>query len=173
MEDKFKSFVSSNRDDFEMYDLDVDLSWDQINIGLETRNIERKSKRKLWLSIAASVTLLISFSALLVWNSSKTAQPEEAIFAAVPELAEAQMYYTSQINYKLEIAQSKIDNKEVFTSLDELDAAFKDLKADLKDNADNEEVIIAMIENYQLKLKILDRILEEVKDKSGDNSSRL
>ena len=94
---------------------------------------------------------------------------DQNIFSENSELAEASEYYTSEINYRLAAARELVDDQSVFEDLDELDRAFAELKNDLKDNADNEEVVIAMMENYQLKLKILDRILKELrKDQKGE-----
>ncbi len=163
MEDKFKAFVAGNRDEFENYDLDLDQSWSQIADGIQNQQEKQSGKKVIWFKIAASVAILIMFSAgMLYWGLG--AKKEETLFAANPELAEAQAYYTSQIAYKMSLAQSKPGGEELFRDIEELDKAFADLKNDLKDNADNEEVIIAMIENYQLKLKILDRLLKELQE---------
>ena len=43
-----------------------------------------------------------------------------------------------------------------------LDSAYVELKNDLKDNVDNEEVINAMIQNYRIKLQILEQILDNI-----------
>ena len=90
---------------------------------------------------------------------------DDDIFAVNSELAEASAYYTSEISYRLAAARELVDDQSIFENLNELDRAFVELKNDLKDNADNEEVVIAMMENYQLKLKILDRILKELRKK--------
>ena len=55
-----------------------------------------------------------------------------------------------------------------------MDSDYSSLKKDLKDNADNQEVIDAMIDYYRLKLKMLEQILEELKnndDKTENNKS--
>jgi hypothetical protein len=51
----------------------------------------------------------------------------------------------------------------------ELDKVFEELKRDLKDNSDNEEVIEAMIQNYRIKLEVLDEILTQLKKSRGSN----
>ena len=43
-----------------------------------------------------------------------------------------------------------------------MDQVFAELKTDLEENVDNEEVITAMMENYRLKLQILEEILVEL-----------
>jgi hypothetical protein len=44
-----------------------------------------------------------------------------------------------------------------------MDKVFEELKEDLRDNAANEEVIEAMIQNYRLKLDILEEMLYRLK----------
>lgn len=164
MEDKFKSFVTGNRDEFETYDLDLDLSWDEIADGIKQKAESEPKKGFAWMKIAAAVALLMIFSIVLIMFNRGGSSEENLIFASNPELAEAQAFYTSQIDHKMSIAKSKTGGEKMIEDIQELDKAFAELKNDLQDNADNEEVIIAMIENYQLKLKILDRVLEELQE---------
>ncbi len=49
-----------------------------------------------------------------------------------------------------------------------LDEDYQSLKNDIRDDADSEEVINAMIEYYRLKLAMLEKILDEVQ-KNNDN----
>ena len=53
----------------------------------------------------------------------------------------------------------------IMEDMELLDNAYSELKSDLADGVDNEEVINAMISNYQIKLDILERILIEIKEK--------
>ena len=47
---------------------------------------------------------------------------------------------------------------------------FNELKIDLKDDAANEEVIEAMIQNYRIKLQILEEILTQLKNADEQNT---
>lgn len=88
--------------------------------------------------------------------------------ALVKELIEAEAYYTARISerkdevFRLTAAYPDI-RLEIDTELIELDNVFTELKEDLNDNADNEEVIEAMIQNYRLKLDILEEMLHRIK----------
>ena len=90
------------------------------------------------------------------------------------EFAEAEQYYTSEINSKraeffLLTAESPELQKDITNDLTDLDAIFLELKADLKDNAANEEVIESMIQNYMLKLEILEDMLEQIKPRNEND----
>ena len=68
---------------------------------------------------------------------------------------------------KEEVFRLTASNPEVRHEIDDemidLDRAYNELKEDLKDNADNEEVIEAMIQNYRIKLDILEEMLRRLK----------
>lgn len=92
----------------------------------------------------------------------------------VQELIEADYYYASQISEKKEEFYCLTANNtglrdDVNMEFVELDKVFKDLKEDLKDNADNEEVVFAMIQNYRIKLEILEEILMQLRSVEENN----
>lgn len=168
MEDRLKHWVSAQREEFEVYDLDLDAGWDNISGKIDKKTARRSIKKKMWYSIAAAILILIVAGGILSPSLVNNGNSVDSFFSGNTELAEARDYYTSEINYRLAAARELVDDQSVFEDIDELDRAFAELKSDLKDNADNEEVVIAMMENYQLKLKILDRILKELR-KDMDN----
>ena len=90
------------------------------------------------------------------------------------ELIEAEVYYSSQIDFRKEelfrlAGNDPVLRDEINFELVELDEVYQDLKDDLKDNADNEEVIEAMIQNYRLKLGILEDILYQLESQDEKN----
>lgn len=83
------------------------------------------------------------------------------------ELNELSVYYTSKINKeKNDIFILASNNPEVQTEINnefgKLDKAYKELKNDLKENINNQQVIEAMIENYKLKMEMLEFIKRQV-----------
>lgn len=105
-------------------------------------------------------------------TGSSSAEQQDALSSAMlPEkLREADVYYSGIIEqkkqevFRLASANPEV-KKDLTVELAELDKSFRELKADLKDNTDNQEVIEAMITNYQLKLRILEDILQVLKSK--------
>ncbi len=91
------------------------------------------------------------------------------------QLQEASFYYTSQIEdtktmvFKLTGNNADL-RQEINSELMDLDKVFQQLKSDLNDNVDNEEVIVAMIQNYRLKLEILKDILKQLKATDEKNN---
>jgi predicted phage-related endonuclease len=85
-----------------------------------------------------------------------------------PELAEVENYYRSIIYQKEnELYHLTGNSNDIKTDLSaefkELDKAMRELKEDLKENVDNEQVIEAMIQNYRVKVEILENILNQVR----------
>lgn len=85
----------------------------------------------------------------------------------VNELAEASNYYTNEIENKKEeilicVAYDPEIKSEINEEFSPLDAAFNELKKDLNDNADNSQVMEAMIQNYRTKLDLLNDIKNQL-----------
>jgi hypothetical protein len=169
MKDNLEKFISENRDAFDLYDPNPDL-WKKIE-----KNMNRKTiafKKILWR--AAAVAMIFGASLIFhryidMLNTAKTAKVE------IPELQEAEIYYSSLLNSKLSEIKPMLEehpglDKEIMSDLSELDSVYSDLKEDLKDNVANQEVIQAMIQNYRLRLSILEDILNELNKDNNDES---
>ncbi len=180
--DKLEKFISENRDEFDFLEPGEEV-WNRI------QRPEQKVRRLSWQSVAwrvaAGIVIFISAyffhdfidrrqsNNIALTEQKPVAQPNEN----VQVLVEADAYYTSQINTaKLEIEQRSSNDptllKEINVDLVELDKVFAELKNDLKDNSDNEEVIEAMIQNYRLKLQILEDVLNQLKKSQNDKGSQ-
>jgi len=109
----------------------------------------------------------------ITWLSLQINTTSDPI-AKVPEWQETEKFYTSQIQEKMQVLETKrgkLDHS-VFDDLNMLDEAFIELKKDLQDNADNQEVIEAMIQSYKIKLQILEDILQEIEtDETEDTDN--
>jgi hypothetical protein len=89
-----------------------------------------------------------------------------------PEFAEMQSYYAMQIQQRRrEIVRFASDRPEIEQQINvellEIDSVFSDLKNDLNDNMDNQDVIEAMILNYRVRLELLDVILQQLKEQGA------
>lgn len=169
--DKLEKYILDHREQFD--DLEPDPAiWDKI----DTRKapvVKINWKGIAW-KVAAAVIIFIGSYFFHDYMTSR--YQGEANFLGkkvrdtspiVKELFEAEAYYTSQINIKKEeVFRLTASNPEVRQEVDnemvDLDRVFKELKDDLKDDADNQEVIEAMIQNYRLKLDILEEMLNQL-----------
>ena len=167
MEDQLKKFVQENRESLEQYRLDHDEVWAAIESGL---NKKETGRWRNLMKVAASLLLLAC--AATAWYLTGNTSPAQASMGVAlrdvsPEMAETELYYSTQIHEKLSIihTSNKALAQEASAGLATLDSAYQDLMQDLRDDAHNEQVINAMIENYRFKLSLLEQMLEEIKSK--------
>lgn len=156
MQDNLKEHINSNQEDFEIYPFDTENGWEQISKKVATK----KKKNLGWaLGIAASLLLVMGFGFYSYQNQTDSFDNE---------VAEIENYYGNTINQKISLVKNQLTDQRILKDLEAMDEAFAELKADLKDNVDNQEVIAAMMDNYRMKLEILEEILNELdKENSG------
>jgi hypothetical protein len=170
--DKLEKYILDHRDQFDDQEPDPAI-WDRV----ETRKaplIRINWKDVAWKAAAVAAIFVASYF-FHDYMASRNQSPEklfgkklEDASPMVRELIEAEAYYSSMISQKQdEIFQLTASNPEIRHEIDmemvDLDRVYSELKEDLKDNAHNEEVIEAMIQNYRLKLDILEEMLSQLK----------
>jgi hypothetical protein len=171
MDDKFKKFITDHHEEFDFREPDPGV-WRKIEANIR---VKREISWRVIFTRAAAVVLIFAASyALNEWihnmkkegisveRSSKSKKDN-----AIPGLKEAEAYYTNLVNQKLDELKPIMVNcpsleKELNLDMSELDSVYIDLKADLKDNMANQEVVEAIIENYRLKIRILEDLLSEM-----------
>jgi len=158
MKDEFKEYIAQHRQSYEIHHEDYDDLWKKIEGGL---NKSKRKPRHLWKYAAALALLVLS---TLLYKQQKNSN-------AIPaELAEAEIYYTPLIAKKMTVIKayhSEVD-QVIIDDIEQLNQISNELKLDLKDQADNEEVVNAIIQNYRIKLQILDQILNEIEEKKDE-----
>lgn len=166
--DNLEEFIKENREHFDRYE-PGDEVWDRISARRERHKIGGLN----WSSILwkAAAVIVILATSLISWDyfshrhgSQDQLQADNKQEIVIPELREAEVYYTGQINDKLNevnrVATGFPDIRlDVARDMKELDSVYVELKKDLKDGAASEEVVAAMIQNYRTKLRVLEDIL--------------
>ncbi len=185
MNDRLEKFITENRNDFDSLESPAGM-WEKINESVQQKKKTAvksyKWKQVLWRAAAVLVIFCISFliSEMIHRNDTIIVETEQAHeYEQPPELIEAEAYYTSRVNKRLlEIDKYLTGNPElklqVNYDINELDSIYQELKNDLQENYNNQEVIEAMIQNYRLKLQILNEVLEllkKIEDPSHNKSN--
>lgn len=130
---------------------------------------------------AAVITLLVVLSGLWIYDNTFTTPAIKkgiALREISPEYNEVEMYYTRLVNQKYnEINEySFIDGKQkkmLMHELNEMDFIYENLKKDLILNPNDDRVINAMIQHYQLKVEVMNQILgqlQQVKNMEQEKS---
>ena len=177
--DKLEQFVLDNREDFD--DLDPSpASWEQLKSNIKP--VRKINWTNRLVRIAAAVVIFVSSYIFIDYTvkdgsdaSMQAEGPAVEMYENIPVLVEARAYYSSQINsmenevYSLAGNDSPV-REDIRMEFEELDKVFNELKSDLEDNAANEEVVGAMIQNYRIKLQILEEILFQLKNADEQNT---
>lgn len=167
MKDRLEEFIIENREAFDIYEPDPRI-WNRVRDNLPQ---QPKGARRLPFSpmmrIAAIGLILVS---VLAGGAAGFAyrQKQLALQAMTnPELQEAERYYTNLYTEKYSAASAVLTSYpglvEAFNGeMSLLDSICTSLKADLKDDAANAEVVQALIENYRMRITLLEHLLYEL-----------
>ncbi|SFF31246.1 hypothetical protein [Thermoflexibacter ruber] len=184
--DKLKNFIDENRQEFEEFKAPEEL-WAGISQRLKEEKHfpilteEKQSKknkqvnktvkmysfsRSMLMRVAASVLILLV--AGITWVSYKIDALEDD-----PPLSKTEAYYEQIFHAKLtELKQYENDDlfdRDLLIDIQELEEIYNDLKNDLKEDANNEQVVEAMIRNYRVRIELLEKMLNEIKLKKNPN----
>lgn len=172
--DRLEDFIRKNRNDLDLRNPSDDL-WERIS-GNPGRSAKRR--RLIFLTSAAMVAVILGTSVLfysgyqrksLISNNS-----EALIMKANPELKEAEIYYNTMYNSLLDEASPLLTGNpevktELISDLSRVDSICIAIKKDLKDNVSNQEVIEALLNNYRTKIRILEDMLQVLKENEENN----
>ena len=123
-----------------------------------------------WLSIAASIALLISLTiGFLPDEPIEIPKPKEnklSLGTISPELNTIETYYVNSINLELSELDMTDDNKELLdgylNKVGELAKEYKLLTEELNTKGVNDETIDALISNLKLRLQLLKRLKKKL-----------
>lgn len=135
-----------------------------------------KKRFRIW-NIAASIVVLIglSFGAYQFLKSpQEITQTDEQVVTlkslgdVSPDLKKVEDYYVANINLELANVKLTSENKELFDSyivrLEELNKEYNRLSVELTENGPNELTVSALIDNLKLRLHLLYRLKEQLKE---------
>lgn len=129
----------------------------------------RKAVFPIWkyTAIAASGLLLIAMGYILGMRTQQAPMDE-----SYSELKEAEQYYQSRINQKMEQIKTLPVHDEVISDLQVLDEVYEQLRKEMAQdpNTKPERLLSAMVRHQQQKLDIMEKILERV-DKYQNNEN--
>jgi len=145
-----------------------------------------KKKHYTWLSIAASVVLLISLAIKfcpthnitpnLTGTEIESAQKEISLGSISPEFNTIETYYTNSINLTISELEITENNKEVLegylNKIAELTQEYKSLTKELNTKGVNDATIDALMSNLQLRLQLLQRLKKQLKQLNNLNTKQ-
>lgn len=149
---------------------------------------KKKTNSFKWLSIAASVVLLISLAIqfyptkpieddpLLKNNNMNAAEKQITLGNISPEFETIEKYYKNSINLAISQLELTDDNKEIvdgyLLKIAELTKEYKSLTLELNNKGVNDATIDALIRNLQLRLQLLQRLKKQLNELKNLNTTQ-
>ncbi len=172
--DKLEEQIRKNREDLDRYD-PSSVIWKRIRKELR----QKKSLVRHWGSIAAMVIVVLGTAVLFFITGTRWSEKNREmrsgneLYQDNPQLKETEIYYNNLINSLYHEATPMLTGnpeiaKELKTDISQLDSIRSDIKKDLKDNIANQEVVEALIQNYRIKIRLLEDMLIILKKDKND-----
>ncbi|MDA3893347.1 MAG: hypothetical protein PF517_16920 [Salinivirgaceae bacterium] len=173
MNKQLENFVQKNKEAFDIYEPSPKV-WNAIH----KNTVKPKIRPLTFVKYAAAILIFAVGFALGTnyskWGSGeKLAKNSQQKFEEQAQLIESEYYYLTKINEKMVelepfFAGDPQLEKDIQIDFKELDAFYKQLKSDLDDDINNKNVIEAMIQSYQMKLEILETLLQQLKPNDNE-----
>jgi hypothetical protein len=142
------------------------------------RRIRKKIKtgrNSGWISIAAMVAVILGTAVVFLRPGYKSSQgtigesSDQTMVKGSSLLKETEIYYNNLANsLYIEATPMLTRNpeieKELVIDISQIDSICSEIKKDLKDNVANQDVVEALIQNYRIKIKLLEDMLTILKE---------
>lgn len=166
-QDSLEKFIQDNRESFD--DAYPSLkSWAVIEQSLTEQKVKQLTSRRL-LKIAAAVLLIFTAGGLIGSYLTQAQQQSPSVLASIlpdvsPELVALEQHYLEQIEEKSAQLASFPQDQEVVGDLQFIDEAMEELRLELEvaPRGAEEQIVTNLIRSYQIKVKILERVLERI-----------
>ena len=159
MEDQFNNFFKNTDFDLE------EPRFGHLDRFQDRLNNQDKKKKKItsfkWMSIAASVILMIGF-----WLGSNQTNETLVLADVSPQMEEAESFFVSTIKQELKEIENVRNPKtervieDALNQLEVLEDKYKELVKALNSSNDDRRVVYAMISNYQNRIDVLQDVLK-------------
>lgn len=174
---KLEQIFKDNAESFEMHNPEDG----HLERFLNKLEKSHKKRNQAWatpfLKVAAVVVFVI-VSGVVGYQIRNMQTNHYSLGEVSPKYREVELFYTSNINNQLNLIHqlgsfdNTQDQKILTDELSYMDEMYLQLEKELKLNPDDERIIQAMIEHYQVKTNILNRIIEQLyqikKQKASD-----
>lgn len=172
--DNLEQFINNNRADFD--DAVPSLkAWAEIDKVISSQKSKVITLRKV-LAIAASVLILLVAGASLGAFISNGSNDDLAaqLSEIAPDFVEAEQYYQQKIDRKYQQLASYSHDQTIEEDLSQLDELMNELKAELivAPKGKEEEIVESLIESYQTKISILERVLDRIQFTHSQQNSK-
>jgi hypothetical protein len=172
--DKLEEHIRKNREDLDRYSPSARI-WKRIR----SKTGKEKTPVRKWFSIAAMLIVILGTAVFLInytfpgSDKSLLKNSDAPGTSQATQLKETEIYYNNLVNSIYTAAKPLLTanpeiQKELVTDFSHLDSICSDIKRDLKDNVANQEVVEALIQNYRIKIQLLEDMLTILKENENN-----
>ncbi len=165
--DNLEEFIKKNREAFDS-EKAPEFDWEVLK---KPKAKKAKFRTLKFIALAASLSLLVGifFFSKQYQNTSGNDFADSELSKELPELKN---YYSSQVANKFAELEKYNTDPSLAEDIKQMDDFLKDLEEELKavPPSKRDEVIEAMIKNYQYKVFMLDKVLNQIKKTSKEHS---
>lgn len=168
--DELEKYIKNNREQMDIHKPDPAV-WKKIEKELPRKEI----LLPVFLWRAAVILIIVAAgTTVLLKTISMTRKHNDPRMTAVQE---TYLYYNSQIRSLYEEAKPLLTtnpdiSSELEAGMNQLDSLSIQIRKDLGDNIASEEVIGALINNYRLRIDLLEDMLVIMKEKEAEKSNK-
>jgi hypothetical protein len=168
--DKLEEHIRVNREDLDRHRPSSAI-WNRIKKGLGK---EKLPINQLF-SIAAMIIVILATAIVFLRPGNRPSDINNGYSAGTglsqtkPQLKETEIYYNNVVNSLYReatplLTRNPVIKKELNADISQLDSICSEIRKDLKDNVANQEVVEALIQNYRIKIRLLEDMLSILKE---------
>lgn len=171
---KLESYIRSNRDALDVEKPDEENLWRGISQSLGKT---KRHQKIVYLRSAAAVAVIMVLSVSLAYFIGKSQQPQLIFVNIDPNLAKQEAGLLNQIDdYSNQIKKASYNPNQLVTNskdLEYVDELISHYTEDLKQNGPNPKLINSLMDLYQKKILILNRMLNEIEKNKNDEKRKI
>jgi hypothetical protein len=178
MPDQLEDLIKKNRDEMDHREPKTDhlaRFKEKLNTVEEEPANDSEFNLSYFLKIAAMVVIVFGLAFMLLNNNesgketaSTDAPPQKVALGEVSgEMAAVEQYFEGALQVKLEEVDAFKMNDATFVAdfmknLNELETQYQQLKSDLALNFGDQRIVNAMIQNFRLRVKLMEKLIEQM-----------
>lgn len=172
--DNLEEHIRKHREEMDIYKPPSGI-WRRIRKGLKT--VRHPVYQRL--SIAAMVAVILGTAVYFIRPGHRLTQKAgeatdfETTIISNSQLKETEIYYNNlTISLYREVTPMLMQNpeieKELSADMSQIDSICSEIRKDLKDNVATQDVIEALIQNYRIKIRLLEDVVNVLKENEGN-----
>jgi len=173
MKQNIEKYLNENRTKLDVEEPDIDSVWE----GIRAVKDKKRNILPVWFwKVAALFIFLVSGTYFMINETKEENKIIISLADISEELGKQESDLKQLVNLKWEevaplLNEENTDIKFLLEELNELDTFYNSYEKDLGTTDANEEIVTVLLDYYQKKIRILNRILHEIqKQQSHENT---